>query len=393
MINHSLSHLPHGIKPPTTKAAKKAMEITMGLAKIFNAKSLIPVDSVQISGVSYLNLGEPGLLFLEKMALTGKTVVKSTLNPAAFDPMSPPDHVSEEFVTKQKRVVDAYKTMGIEPTLTCSPYLVGNLPMFNSHIAWSESSAVVFANSVIGARTNREGGPSALAAALTGVTPEYGLHLDHNRIPHISISVNFPMDSPLDFGILGAWIGRVIGQKQAFIRLNENNSPHITELQAISASLITYGGASMFHMEGVTPDWFNRTPPSQTISFSKDDSINTLKTISSSPIKGEPVHMVFLGCPHYGPMEIENSREIVNSIGNQILKRLFVGTARTKGIHSLPWSNMAGGCAAVAPIPKGVKTIATNSAKAAFYLGNRGFRILLGDAKQCYLVAKTGEWG
>ena len=132
--------------------------------------------------------GRPDLQFLSEMAEGGGRVrVLTTLNPAGMDIENwPALGIPPEFAEKQLRVLEAFSRMGVTTTCTCTPYLTGNLPQFGEHLAWSESSAVCYANSIIGARTNREGGPSALAAALTGRTPEYGLHLAENRLPAIT---------------------------------------------------------------------------------------------------------------------------------------------------------------------------------------------------------------
>ena len=163
-------------------ATKKAIEILVTLGEIYGAENLFPVTSVQIAGVSYDNLGEAGLDFLEKMAKGGgEAHVLTTLNPAGMDIENWKQlGIPDEFAKNQKRVLDAFARMKVITSCTCTPYLSGNLPTYRSHIAWAESSAVSFANSVLGARTNREGGPSALASALTGRTPAYGYHLIQN---------------------------------------------------------------------------------------------------------------------------------------------------------------------------------------------------------------------
>ena len=156
------------------RAVQKAMQILAALGNIYGARRMIPVSSVQIAGVSYDNLGEAGLQFLAEMANGGRRVcVPSTLNPAGMDIENwAALGIQPEFAEKQMLVLEAFSRMGVTTTCTCTPYLIGNLPRYGDHLAWSESSAVCYANSIIGARTNREGGPSALAAALTGRTPE-----------------------------------------------------------------------------------------------------------------------------------------------------------------------------------------------------------------------------
>src|SRR5512138_2721643 len=194
------------------RATQKAMEILTALGTIYAAERMVPVTSVQIAGVSFDNLGEAGLEFLSEMAAGGGRVsVLTTLNPAGMDIENwQALGIDAEFARNQERVIAAYARMGVITTCSCTPYFFGNLPHFGEHIAWAESSAVCFANSVLGARTNREGGPSALAAALTGRTPCYGLHLDESRRPGLTVQVEAALNDTRDFGALGVALGRAI---------------------------------------------------------------------------------------------------------------------------------------------------------------------------------------
>ena len=181
-------------------AAQTSMRILAALAGIYNAKRLVPVSSAQIAGVSYHNIGSAGLQWLEDMARDGKAMVKATLNPAGMDLRQWKKlGIRKSFAEKQIRVVKAFTRMGVKPTLTCTPYLVGNKPRKGEHVAWAESSAVCYANSVLGARTNREGGPSALASALTGYTPEYGMHLAENRQAKARVLVEAKLENTADY--------------------------------------------------------------------------------------------------------------------------------------------------------------------------------------------------
>ena len=186
---------------------RKAIEIVIALGKIYGADSLVPVQSVQVAGVSYKNLGPAGLAFLNEWAAEGGRVrVPTTLNPAGMDL----DRWQElgfdrTFAEQQLQVVDAFATMGVEATCTCTPYLVGRVPEPGTHLAWAESSAVSFANSVLGARTNREGGPSALAAAISGRTAHYGLHRKENRLASVEILVHCPVEETADWARWAPW--------------------------------------------------------------------------------------------------------------------------------------------------------------------------------------------
>ena len=173
------------------RSTQKAMEILVALGTIYGAARMVEVTSVQIAGVSYDNLGEAGPHFLQEMAADGRAQVLTTLNPAGMDIENwQALGIDAGFARNQERVLDAFARMNVVTTCSCTPYLAGNLPHYGEHIAWAESSAVCYANAVIGARTNREGGPGALAAALTGRTPAYGYHLDENRRPTVTVMVS-----------------------------------------------------------------------------------------------------------------------------------------------------------------------------------------------------------
>ena len=193
------------------KAARQSMEILCALGKIYGARGMIPVTSSQISGVSYKTIGGAGLEYLQDLAKKGARVaIPSFLNPAGMDSEQWKEvGVPEAFAKKQLEVLSAYRSMGITMSCTCTPYLVGMRPKQGEHVAWSESSAVCFANSVLGARTNREGGPSALAAAICGCTPNYGLHLDENRIAKLLVKVEAKLSGMSDYGALGAYVGEI----------------------------------------------------------------------------------------------------------------------------------------------------------------------------------------
>ena len=164
------------------------MEILVALGKVFEADRMIPIRSAQVSGASYKTIGEYGLQWLK--GLDARAAVPAVLNPVGMDRERWREMgISPEFAKKQAEVVSAYERLGIRLDCTCTPYYL-NITQYGDHISWSESSAVAYSNSVIGARTNREGGPSALAAAIIGKTPYYGLHIVANRKPGLVIEVD-----------------------------------------------------------------------------------------------------------------------------------------------------------------------------------------------------------
>ena len=360
------------------QATQKAMEILNALGTIYGAARLIPVTSVQISGVSYANLGEAGLEFLAEMADGGgKSRVLTTLNPAGMDVENwPALGIEPEFARNQQRVIDAFARMGVITTCSCTPYLFGNNPHFGEHIAWAESSAVCYANSVIGARTNREGGPSALAAALTGRTPAYGYHLVENRQPTVSVEVNGRLVENNHFGALGKAIGQKLeasGQKPIPYICGIDQAS-MEQLKSFCASIATYGGTALFHMEGITPEAAYIVPPEQTITITQAEIDEAERSMNDAAI--DEIDFVSLGCPHLSIKEIARIAELLD--GHHVTKEFWITTARptkqmadmmgyTAIIEASGAKFATDTCCVVAPIKGRFKVLATDSAKACYY--------------------------
>jgi len=371
------------------KSTKKAMEIITTLGEIYGAERLIPISSVQIAGVSYHNLGEAGLEYLSEIAVDGRVRVLTTLNPAGMDLEEWKKHgISEDFAVNQQRVVDAFAKMGVVTTCTCTPYLIGNLPHFGEHIAWAESSAVCFSNSVIGARTNREGGPSALASALTGRTAEYGFHLDENRIAQVKYVVQAEMKNTDDFGLLGQVIGERTRKAIPYI----TGIPHASseKLKSFCASVATYGGVALFHMEGITP---NRTSiPEETEIVIQEDLDNARKILDDEDAE---IDFISIGCPHASIDEIARIADMLD--GKQVSegKTVWITTAKpTKDLAKMMGYYerieragaflVSDACCAVAPLKGRFKGLMTDSAKACFYArGKNDFRTEIRSIQEC----------
>jgi predicted aconitase len=375
------------------KAARKSMEILTTLGEIFEADSMVKVYGVQIAGVSYENLGEAGLEFLSEMAEDGKVRVLTTLNPAGMDRENwQALGIDEEFAKNQNRVIDAFAKMGIITTCSCTPYLIGNAPHYGQHLAWAESSAVCYANSVIGARTNREGGPSALASAITGKTPNYGYHLDTNRYGQVHFKVNTPIKGTDQFGILGKIIGDKlveVGKKIPYI----SGIPIATmeELKSFCASVATYGGTALFHMEGNTPEYDKYPRP---IDFIFEIDEDNLKKARSELIdKNSEIDFVSIGCPHASIHEIATIADLLR--GKKVKKEFWITTARptkklsdaaeySKVIEDAGAKFAADTCCVVAPIKGRFKGIMVDSAKACYYARAKNkFKVKIGTLEEC----------
>ena len=380
-------------------AVRKSMEILVALGDIYGAKNLIKVSSVQVSGVSYHNLGDAGLEFLNELAKDGKVKVLTTLNPAGMDLKNWQQlGISPEFAEKQNLVIDAFKKMGILISCTCTPYLIGNLPLYGEHIAWSESSAVTFANSVIGAKTNREGGPSALAAAFVGKTPCYGLHLDENRVPDVHVQINAELTKLSDWGALGYAIGKKAENKIAYI--TGIKAVELDELKSFCASVVTYGAKPLFYMKGVTPGAELQAQPKETVTIEQVDIKNAYDEINDEV---SDIELVCVGCPHCSINEIAKVADLLK--GKKVAEgtEFWVATSRTtkqladkRGythvIEAAGAKFACDTCMAVAPLKGRFKSLATTSAKGCYYSRQNGMKTKMGSIEECVQAAVTGKW-
>lgn len=372
-------------------AVQKAMQLLTALGEVFGAERMVKIESAQIAGVSYGNIGDAGMEFLEDWAdLGGKVRVKSTLNPAGMDLNKWQEMgVDYEYYQRQMRILKAFEKMGVEITCTCTPYLVGNRPRSGAHVAWSESSAVVFANSVLGARTNREGGPSALAAAITGRTPCYGLHLEDNRVPTAIVKVEARLESIFDFSLLGYTVGRILGSgipyfKGVLVR-------DFDKLKIMSAALAASGGIAMFYVGGRrrTADKLEKVCVDQ-----RELELSREKLSS----EGKP-DLACIGCPH---CSIQELRDLARALKDKRVKKgcaLWVWTSQgvydqAKDRGYLRAIEGAGGkvftdtCMVVCPLEKsGYSHMVSNSCKAVHYVPSTSG--LKATATETYLVLES----
>lgn len=382
---------------------QRAMEIVVALGKIYGAKRLVPVTSVQVAGVSYKNLGEAGLDFLREWAAQGARVcVPTTLNPAGMDRQQGQAlGFSKEFAHQQQAVIAAYAAMGIAPTCTCTPYLVGNRPGYGEHIAWAESSAVAFANSALGARTNREGGPSALAAAVCGRTAAYGLHLDEDRLARYRVEVHCPLRSTSDWSALGYLVGKQVQNGVPyFFLMSETRFGFLgDELKTLGAAMAASGAVGLYHVHEITPE-------AQQHAMLSDDALRIVVddlAAGYAALNGPAsvVDLVSIGCPHASASEMAQVARLVQD--RRVKAALWITTARqtkercmsdVKIVEAAGGRVVADTCMVVAPVEElGFRCMATNSAKMAFYApSHSGLQVRFGTLEQCVEAAIEGEW-
>lgn len=400
------------LKGKSGSAIQEAMEILVAIGDIYGAERMIDISSAHLSSVAYTSSGDTGCRFLERLIERGASFkVITTLNPHSIEH----DRWRElgfpqDFAEKQLRTTKAYDRLGALGTYTCTPYLVGNLPRFGEHIAWAESSALSFANSVLGARTNREGALSALAAGIVGKTPLYGYHLDENRGGKILVKVEADLKGTSDYSALGYTVGEKTENKIPVFA----NLPHdlkTFELKALCAALAVSGSVAMCHVVGVTPE-----APTLEEAFKGGEAEETL-TIDQAELErtyverctkaaGADVDWVVIGCPHCTYDELKEIARLLKGKKVREDVKLWVCTstpietvARRAGyvndIENAGGTAMCSYCPAVTVAkPFGFKTMASNSAKAAFYgFGVVGVDVLFGTLNDCINAAVTGRWG
>jgi hypothetical protein len=398
---------------------RRAMEIVATLGRIYGAPDLVPVRHVQIAGVSYKNLGDAGVDFLNRWAGEGARVrVPTTLNPAGmetdrWEAMG----IDPGFAMPQLSAVGAFVKMGITPTMSCTPYLFPEyMPERGEHLAWAESSAVIFANSVLGARTNREGGPSALAAAIVGRTPRYGYHLDDERLAGVVVEVKCSVKDIADFGALSYVVGKQVGNATLWFADLADQLPPLPEdvtaggeagdrLKTMGAGLAAYGAVALYHIAGYTPEALDLgealvRPGARRLVI---DSLDPAYRIMDADPGLRQIDLVTVGCPHASLSEIRQIAEAVQ--GRHLATQLWVTTARitrdrareagwVEAIEAAGGQVVADTCAVVAPVRTlGITSMATNAGKMACYApAHSKVKMRYGSLEQCVQAALTGRW-
>jgi len=341
-------------------AVSKAMEILVALGDIFGAEKLIKIKSAHVSGISYQNIGNEGLEWIEK--LNAKVKVKTTINPAGMDLEKWKEmEIDEEFYSKQIRIINAFKRLGAEITLTCTPYLQYT-PKHGDILSWSESSAIIYANSVLGAKTNRESGISALAAAIIGKTPYYGLLIDENRKPSIIVEY----DGEINYrtlSLVGLKLGEIL-ERNKIPLFKFQRKLKKDEMKILGASLASTSDLAIFHILDQTPEARIEKPLEKiTIEIEKDET------------ECDP-DLIALGCPHLSENELKGIFEIIKKEG-KVKREIILFTSRyvakknKKLIEKFEKNKVkvfTDTCIVVSPLAERFGTILVDSGKAFTYL-------------------------
>ncbi len=316
---------------------------------------------------------------------------------------------SREVFEHQQEDEAAVADHGIQVMKTCTPYLAGNVPVKGEHCAWMESSAVVFCNSVIGGRTNTEGRESTSAAMLTGKIPDWGFHRDDYRRGTHAIEVKVPIESMLDWGMLGYFTGYAVEENIPVIT-GVTYQPNLIRHKHFGAAAASSGGVELYHMVGITPEApsrevaFGGNKPVETIAYGPAERRKTYEMLNSVGTD-ENVDFVMLGCPH---ASIEQIWEVANLLEGKKISpstKLWLFTSRsvksmadtngyTKTIRAAGGTVLTDTCSAIGlAVPKGTKVVALDSAKQTHYLpAMMGIEAWFGTTKDCIDAALTGHW-
>ncbi len=347
----------------------RCMEILVANGEANDAERLVEITSAHISGVSYDNIGDAGLEWLE--SFEGKVKVPTTVNPAGMDLVRWREMgISEEFYEKQIKVLKVFERLGADLALTCTPYYLKK-PKYGEHIAWAESSAIVYANSILGARTNRECGPCALAAAMVGKTPYYGLHIKENRAPTVLVKIRGNLAAA---GYIG---GKELPNEIPYFVFDRKVTQD--ELKLLGAALAASGNVAMFHAEGITPEWKDFERPEEKIEI-----------VGEIKAECDP-DLITIGCPHASREELELILKLMD--GRKVKREFWIFTSRkivesngdvVRKLEALGAKVFSDTCMVVSPATGRFRCVMVNSGKAFNYLPSmRGVEVAFGSLKDC----------
>ncbi|HLF75656.1 MAG TPA: aconitase X catalytic domain-containing protein [Anaerolineales bacterium] len=392
-------------------AAKMAMSIVARMAEVTGAAELLDITGAHIDSTVYI--GEAGLEFAERLASLGAQVsVPTTLNVSGLDEYHWKEWaVPSDWARQAYRQMAAYQSMGTIPTWTCAPYQTEMRPSFGQQIAWGESNAIVFANSVLGARTERYPDLFDICCAITGRAPAIGLHLSQYRAGQLLFRlVNIPTElqqSDDFYPVLGHLIGKASLDKIPVID-GMAVRPDEDLLKAFGAAAASSGGVALFHMVGVTPEAptleaaFHGRAPIRTIDISMDALNESRRELTHTD--SDRLHMVVLGSPHFSLAEFKRLAPMLKGKRKHPEVKFLVTSSRAmtqlaqragflEALEAFGAQITVDTCILTSPmLPAEIQNLMTNSAKFAYYTpGLLGRKIAFGSLEDCVNSAVTGE--
>lgn len=389
-----------------------SMRIMARFAAVMGADELIDISSAHIDGCLYH--GQTSLDFVEKLVADGgKVLVPTTLNVGSLDLIHPELFQGDPHVASAgKRLMDAHVELGCEATFTCAPYQARKRPKLGDQIVWAESNAIVFANSVLGARTNRYGDFIDLCAAITGRAPHVGLHKTANRRGQIVFRLQGFSERLLHEDMLCAVLGYFVGARTGnAIAVIDGlaRSTNEDQLKAFGAAAASTGSVALFHAVGITPEAptlreaLQGQEPEQVIDVTPQDLWRSFASLSRAR-PGGALTAVCLGTPHFSLSEFELLHQLLQAYSGTPRTEFFVSTSRyimweleQRGLDAFFAARgitlVLDTCTYVSPVLRNTQgVVMTNSAKWAHYApGNIGVDVAFGSMAECVRSAYEGQ--
>ena len=390
------------------KAKQWAIDHQIKVGEFFDAKDMVAVSQAHMMADPE-SVGDAGVDFMESIATAGgRVVIPMITDPRGVDLNHyRPLGQTEDMAMIERRFIAACETIGIMMTNTCVNYQTIMPPLLGDHVAYGDTGVVIYSNSVCGARSNFEGGPSALAAGLTGRTPRYGLHLDHNRKATRRFQVTSQPTELTEWGILGAVIGRLAGSYwEVPVIEGIERVPTSDEIKHFGAAMASYGSIPLFHIIGITPEAPNLAAVSATeLPVTKITDADLEALAGNFADKGEKPDVVVFAAPQLSIVEMEQVASLVN--GQRLKLPMIVctspqayGDARRMGfidkIETAGGTVLEGTCfynqyAREIGEANGWVRLLSNSAKIVNILGGYGYQPVLASMADCVAAAIHGE--
>lgn len=389
-------------------AVEWAINHQIQVGKFFDAKNFVQVSNVHMM-IDPESVGIDGVLFLEKLVgMKAKVKIPMITDPRGVDlNYYTPLGQTEEMANIERRTIKACTSMGILMTNTCVNYQTIMAPLLGEHVAYGDTGVVIYTNSVCGGRSNYEGGPSALAAGLTGRTPRYGLHLEEKRMPTKKFRIKFEPSELTDWGLLGAVIGKISGSYwEVPIIEGINNNPKSDELKHFGASMASYGSIPLFHMIGVTPEAQNYSSKFVNQLDEHEITIDDILSLKSQfGKKGDKIDVVVFAAPQLSIFEMQKVAELCFDKCFKVpviictSPQVYADALRMKIIDQIEKTGakvLEGTCfynqyAREIGLANGWKRLMSNSAKIVNILGGYGYEPSLSSMKNCIDSAVAGE--
>lgn len=386
-----------------------AMRVILAAARSSGAQRLREVSSAHVDSCLYH--GPSSLDFVDKIGRdSAKVTVPTTLNVGSIDLNRPRSFLGSSNVADRARtLMTAYVDLGCQPTFTCAPYQLPGRPNYGEHVAWAESNAIVFGNSVLGVRTERYGDLIDICAALVGRVPDAGLHLEANRAATAVFEVAPELTTRVDRSLLPSLLGYVIG------RATGSHIPALTGLsaqtidedwcKAFGAAAASSGGVALFHLVGYTPDApdlnsaLRGGQPAihQTIGM---DDLRRARADLTTGTTASPLGAVSLGTPHLSRSQLRQIAEKVQ--GSKVRVSTYAVTSRAclnaepdaaQIMHDSGVQVVRDTCTYLTPIMAADGVVLTDSAKWAYYApANLGVQAILASLDECLASALTGSY-